>query len=263
MSNVSSLLFIIGTTNDGQTVYGDFNESGSFISSGHVGSGHASYDEGAFVTYLIQNYSPDELKLVMIDPKRVQLTPYEKIPHLMMPVAYTPDDAAGQMREIIKQVKVRRKLFEIHGANTLDEYNAKHTESDNPLHHKLPHIVLLCMEIADLMMVDTEYYETAFTIIAKDSSNVGIHLYLATQRPGPDVLTNGLLKVISGRIIFAVASENDSKHLLNKTGAELITGQGKLLYRADANADPILLQAPYVADDEVTIMVKELQSRYE
>lgn len=263
MNDGTKLQFLIGTTDDGETVCGGFQKTGNFISTGHVGSGHASYDEGAFVANLLQNYSPDELQFVMIDPKMVQLTPYEKTPHLMMPVAYTPNDAAGQIREIIKHVKVRRQLFDSLGVKTLAEYNAKRAGSDNPLHRKLPYIVLLCTEIADLMMIDREYYEKAFIIIAEDSLKVGIHLYLATQRPSPDVLTPALLTSISGRIVFAVASKIDSIHLLNVSGAEHITGQGTLLYRADATTEPVLVQAPYVSDEAVEKIVKQTISRYE
>lgn len=263
MNTGKNLQFIIGTTDDGETVYGDFQTTGNFISSGHVGSGHASYDEGAFVTSMMQNHSPDELQFVMIDPKMVQLTPYEKTPHLMMPVAYTPHDAAVQIREIIKHVKVRHQLFESLGVKTLAEYNAQRAGNDNPLHRKLPHIVLLCSEIADLMMIDRDYYEKAFIIIAQDSLKVGIHLYIATQRPSLDVLTPALLTSISGRIVFAVVSEIDSIHLLNVSGAEHITGQGTLLYRADATAEPVLVQSPYVSDEAVEKIVKQAISRYE
>lgn len=259
MDDSSRLEFLVGTTDDNETIYGDFQKTGNFISAGHTGSGHASYDEAAFVTNLLQNYSPDELKFVMIDPKMVQLTPYENIPHLLMPIAYTPDDAATEIREAIKHVKVRRQLFESLGAKTLTEYNTKHTESDNPLHGKLPYIVFLCTEVADLMMIDGKFYEKAFVEIARDASKVGIHLYLATQRPSTDVLTDAMLENIPGRIVFAAASAADSERLLGEIGAETINERGHLVFVDSVTGLKKNIKAPYVSDDEVLKIVESMQ----
>ena len=100
-------MFIVGTADNGETVYGDFQTTGHFISSGHVGSGHASYDEGAFVTFLIQNYTPDDLQFIMIDPKMVQLTPYEGIPHLLQPVIFNPEDARDAVVDLLGEMDRR------------------------------------------------------------------------------------------------------------------------------------------------------------
>ena len=155
MNDSTSLQLLVGTTDDGKTVYGDFKKSGHFISSGHVGSGHASYDEAAFVTNLLQNYSPDELQFVMIDPKQVQLTPYEGISYLWRPLSLTPEDAKSAVTDLIEEIDRRFELFTEAGINKIAEYNAK-TED------KLPFIILLCTEIADLMMVDNKFYRDAF-----------------------------------------------------------------------------------------------------
>lgn len=254
MSNNTKLQFLVGTSDDGETVYGDFQKTGHFISSGHVGSGHASYDEGAFVTYLLRNYSPDELKFVMIDPKMVQLTPYEGIPHLLRPVIYTPEDARSAVDELLKEMDRRFELFANTGVNTISEFNA---QSDD----KLPFIILLATEIADLMMVDNEYYAHAFSLFAMKARAVGIHLYLATQRPSAEVLTDVMLGSIFGRLVFAVASDVDSERLLYGSEAQNITEQGRLIF-ADFVADERKsVKAPYVSDDEVMKIVEQVKGR--
>lgn len=263
MKNIADLQFLVGTTDENEKVYGDFQKTGSFISSGQVGSGHASFDEGAFVTNFLQNYTPDELQFVMIDPKQVQLIPYENIPHLLLPVVYTPDSAASAIREIMKLVKVRHQLFDSLGVNTLAEYNASLTDSDNPLHRLLPRIVCLCTEIADLMMIDREYYENAFVSIAQSASKVGIHLYLATQRPSADVMSDELLEVIEGRLVFATSSEIDSKRLLGEAGAETITEQGRLIFVDGASGTKKGVKASYISDEEVMRIVEQTKEIYQ
>lgn len=253
MSNNTKLQFLVGTSDDGQDVYGDFQQTGHFISCGHVGSGHASYDEGAFVTYLLQNYSPEELKFVMIDPKMVQLTMYEGIPHLLRPVVNTPEDAKSAVGELLEEMDRRFNLFADAGVNTISEYNAKSDE-------KLPFIILLGTEIADLMMIDGEYYAHAFSLFAMKARAIGIHLYLATQRPSAEVLTDVMLGSIFGRIVFAVASDVDSERLLYGSEAHNITEQGRLIF-ADFVADERKsVKAAYVPDDEIMKIVEKLKN---
>jgi DNA segregation ATPase FtsK/SpoIIIE, S-DNA-T family len=248
MSNRTKLQFLIGTSDDGQELYGDFQKTGHFISSGHVGSGHASYDEGAFVTYLLQNYSPEELKFIMIDPKWVQLTPYEDIPYLLTPVAYNPDDAKAAVILLLNEVDHRFELLAQSNAKDIEAYNEQTPE-------KLPYIILLATEIADLMMVDRSFYESAFITLAMKAKAVGIHMYIATQRPSADVLTDQLLANVFGRIIFAVASELDSQRLLNSPDAATITKQGQLIFSDLTTGQSEVLQAPYITDDEIVAKV--------
>jgi S-DNA-T family DNA segregation ATPase FtsK/SpoIIIE len=155
MKDGSILQFLVGTTDSGESIYGDFQKTGHFISSGHVGSGHASYDEAAFVTNLLQNYSPDELQFVMIDPKIVQLTPYEGIPYLWRPLVLNPDDAFSAVKDLLDEMERRFDLLMDAGVNTIAEYNAKADE-------KMPFIILLATEIADLMMVNGEFFVLLF-----------------------------------------------------------------------------------------------------
>jgi len=252
MNNGTKLQFLVGTTDDSKTVYGDFQRTGHFISSGHVGSGHASYDEGAFVTNLLQNYSPDQLQFVMIDPKMVQLTPYESVPHLLQPVIFNPEDARVAVSGLLDEMDVRFKLLTESGVTTITEYNAKSED-------KLPFIILLCTEIADLMMVDGEFYGHAFSQFAMKARAVGIHMYLATQRPSSDVLTDVMLGGTFGRIVFAVASAADSERLLGESGAENISEQGRLIFVNYVDNEKKSVKAPYVSDEEVMEIVEQIK----
>ena len=254
MNDGTTLQFLVGTTDDGMAVYGDFQKTGHFISSGHVGSGHASYDEAAFVTNLLQNYSPKELQFVMIDPKQVQLTPYEGISYLWRPLSLTPEDAKSAITDLIEEIDRRFELFTEAGINRIAEYNAK-TED------KLPFIILLCTEIADLMMVDNKFYLDVFNKICMFGQAVGIHMYIATQRPSEDVLPGELMGGVSGRLVFAVASTSDSEWLLGDSGAEKITRQGRLIFAESVVAPKQNVMAAYVSDEEVMKIVESVNRR--
>ncbi len=253
INTASPLVFPVGTNADGALTLADFRATGHFISSGHVGSGHASYDEGAFVLSLLYRYTPDDLKLVLIDPKMVQLTPYEGIPHLLAPIVQDPESAERAVSQILEEMDRRFELFANAGVNNIDQYNQ--TQG------KLPYIVIVATEIADLMMVNGSFYEKAFITLSQKAKAVGIHMYLATQRPSKDVVTDILLANIFGRIVFAVASEIDSVRLLNSTGAEKLSSQGALLYSDLTTKDVVQLQAPYVSDEEVMKIVEHLKEK--
>lgn len=249
MNDGAKLQFLVGTTDDGKTIYGDFQKTGHFISAGHVGSGHSSYDESAFVTNLLQNYSPDELQFVMIDPKMVQLTPYEGISYLWRPLVLTPDAAKTAVSDLLEEVDRRCDLFANSGVDSITAYNAQASE-------KLPFIILLGTEIADLMMVDGEFYSRAFSMMAMKAGATGIHMYLATQRPSADVLPDVLLGGTFGRLVFAVASAVDSERLLGKADAEQFTEQGRLIFVDGVSNAKVSVKAPYVSDEEVVKIVE-------
>lgn len=252
MNNSATLQFLVGNTDNGETVYGDFQKTGHFISSGHVGSGHASFDEAAFVTNLLQNYSSKELQFVMIDPKQVQLTPYEGISYLWRPLVLTPEDAKSAITDLLEEIDRRFELFNDAGVNKIGEYNA---QTDD----KLPFIILLCTEIADLMMVDGKFYGSAFDRIWMLAQAVGIHMYIATQRPSVDVLPDALLGGVLGRLIFAVASPTDSERLLGEFGAEKITEPGRLIFSESHSSTKMSVKANYVSDDEVMKVVESIK----
>ena len=255
MSSSTGLRFYVGTTESGEAVYGDFQTAGHFISAGSTGSGHASFDEAAFMTYMLQNYTPDELQFVMIDPKQVQLVPYENIPHLWRPLAMTPDSVRDAVIDLHKEMIQRFQLFANLGVRSIAEYNAQSEES-------LPSIILLATEIADLMMIDGEFYNKAFGRLAAKGRAVGIHLYLATQRPSPDVISDTILGEVRGRLVFAVANEADSVRLLGESGAEKITKQGRLFFADNRSGIRENVKAPLVTDEEVVKIVNNIETKY-
>lgn len=251
MQNTSEIRFLIGLNDEGENVYGDFRTSGNFISTGCTGSGHASFDEGAFVANLIQSYSPEELQFVMIDPKQVQLIPYEDIPHLWRPIAYHPDDARSVVQALIDETNRRYELLSSVGAVTPSEY-CKKTGDD------LPFIVLLATEIADLMMVDRGFYEKSFVWLTQRARGVGIHLYIATQRPSEDVLTDMILTRIQGRLVFGVANDIDSERLLGTADAASIRHAGRLIFIDQEDSPMQYVTANYVTDENVMNIVAKI-----
>ena len=255
MNDSTSLQFLIGTTDDGKKVYGDFKKSGHFISSGHVGSGHASYDEAAFVTYLLQNYTPDELQFVMIDPKQVQLIPYEGIPHLWRPLAMTPDSTKDAITTLHAEMVRRFQLWANQGVRFIADYNAKSGEN-------LPSIILLVTEVADLMMIDEDFYGKKFKQLSERGRAVGIHLYLATQRPSQDVLSGTLLNEVRGRLVFSVSDEEDSIRLLGEPGAEKITEPGRSIFVDRRSGIKENVKSPLVTDEEVMKIVNDIEMKY-
>jgi len=247
--NSHTLQFLIGKDISGTEVMGDFSVTGSFISAGHTGSGHASYDEAAFVIDIMRRYSPEEVKFVMIDPKQVQLIPYEESPYLWSPIIYTPEAGEAVVSRLLSEITERQKLFSDAGVANIAEYNETASEM-------LPRIILLGTEIADLMMVDGTFYQEAFLTIARQTKTTGVHLYLGTQRPSPDVLSDELLAAIHGRLIFAVANEIDSQRLLGRPDAHNFVEAGVLICADTAAGNYTTLKSNYVSDEEVVRVVE-------
>lgn len=253
MSKHAKLQFLVGHDDSGNEVFGDFRRTGGFISTGHVGSRHDSYDEAAFVTDLMQRYMTYELQFVMIDPKRVQLIPYEDTPYLWRPLALMPDDAKSVASDLMDEMQRRFDLLEQAGAATIDEYN---TNTDD----KLPYIVLLATEIADLMMVDAKFYESAFVRLAMSSQVVGIHPYIATQRPSASVLTDSMLVNIYGRLVFATMNAGDCMRLLGGNFDAVNIEESRRLIFRDGTAEhrDIFVSTPHVTDEKVMKLVNEM-----
>lgn len=240
----NTLQFLVGKDISGNDAVGDFVATGNFISAGHTGSGHASYDEAAFVTDIMHRYSPDEVKFVMIDPKQVQLTPYEGSPYLLMPVIYTPEAGEAAITKLLEEASRRQALFAEADTVNITEYNETAAET-------LPRIILLGTEIADLMMVNGPLYQNAFLTLAQQAQVTGIHLYIATQRPSADVLPDELLEAIDGRLVFAVANEVDSMRLLGRPDAHNFVEAGVLIYGNRSTGMYTTIKANYVSDEEV------------
>src|SRR5271169_3098660 len=209
--------------------------------------------------------TPDELKFVMIDPKRLELGLYEGIPHLLAPVVTDPKVASNVLRNTTREMESRLKLLAERGVRNIDQYNRTFQKGqslslfddiENSEHKPLPYIVIVIDELADLMMVDTNNVEESITRLAQMARAVGIHLILATQRPSVDVIT-GLIKAnFPARISFRVASKVDSRTILDSNGSESLLGKGDMLYLPAGSARLHRIHGPLVTEDEISKVVE-------
>jgi S-DNA-T family DNA segregation ATPase FtsK/SpoIIIE len=199
--------------------------------------------------------APTEVKLILVDPKRVELTHYNDIPHLLTPVIVEPDKVISALRWIMGEMDRRYKQFAQAGARNIDGYN------EMSGFQALPYIVLVIDELADIMLFSPVEVEDAITRIAQMSRATGIHMVLATQRPSVDVIT-GLIKAnIPCRIAFAVASQVDSRVILDSQGAEKLLGRGDMLFLPPEQAKPIRIQGAFVSDKEISALVSFLKNQ--
>jgi S-DNA-T family DNA segregation ATPase FtsK/SpoIIIE len=220
--------------------------------AGATGSGK-SVCINSIVACLLTQFTPDELQLIMIDPKMVELAAFNGVPHLRMPVVVEMDKVVGTLKWATQEMERRYKLFALHSARNIEGYNrAARGRGEHPLHS----IVLIIDELADLMMTAPEEAERTICRLAQLARATGIHLIVATQRPSVDVLT-GLIKAnFPTRIAFAVTSQVDSRVILDMVGAERLLGRGDMLYLPPDSSKPIRLQGTYVSDDEIEALVE-------
>lgn len=223
--------------------------------AGATGSGKSVCLNTMIVSWLYQN-GPDDLKLILIDPKRVELTSYSGIPHLLVPPIVSVDDTVNALKWTVREMERRLDLLSKVGARDIDGYNEKSQE-------RMPRVVVVIDELADLMSASSREVETAIVRIAQMARAVGIHLVLATQRPSVDVIT-GLIKAnIPGRIAFAVASQTDSRTILDQSGAEKLLGRGDMLFTSSDVAKPKRLQGAFISINEIEEVVGYLRRRGE
>ncbi len=250
----SKLEVSLGLDVSGKPVVADIARMPHILIAGQTGSGK-SVCINAFLTTLLFRASPNEVKLIMVDPKRVELTHYNDIPHLLSPVIVEPEKVISALRWILSEMDRRYKQFSEAGARNIDGYN------EMSGFQALPYIVLFIDELADIMLFSPVEVEDAITRIAQMSRATGIHMVLATQRPSVDVIT-GLIKAnIPSRIAFAVASQIDSRVILDTQGAEKLLGKGDMLYLPPEQAKPIRIQGAFVNDKEVTALVEFLKNQ--
>ena len=250
----SKLEVSLGLDVSGKPVVADIARMPHILIAGQTGSGK-SVCINAFLTTLLFRASPNEVKLIMVDPKRVELTHYNDIPHLLSPVIVEPEKVISALRWILSEMDRRYKQFSEAGARNIDGYN------EMSGFQALPYIVLFIDELADIMLFSPVEVEDAITRIAQMSRATGIHMVLATQRPSVDVIT-GLIKAnIPSRIAFAVASQVDSRVILDTQGAEKLLGKGDMLYLPPEQAKPIRIQGAFVNDKEVTALVEFLKNQ--
>ncbi|MBM5789601.1 DNA translocase FtsK [Candidatus Parcubacteria bacterium] len=223
--------------------------------AGATGSGKSVCLNTIILSLVYQN-GPDDLKLVLVDPKRVELTAYAGIPHLLVPPIVNVDDTVNALKWTVREMERRLDLLSKFGARNIDDYNARVEE-------RMPKIVIVIDELADLMSSSGREVEGAIVRIAQMARAVGIHLVLATQRPSVDVIT-GLIKAnIPGRVAFAVASQTDSRTILDQSGAEKLLGRGDMLFTSAELAKPKRLQGAFVSSGELERVVSYLKQKGE
>jgi S-DNA-T family DNA segregation ATPase FtsK/SpoIIIE len=250
--NTSSLTIALGQDVSGLPVVADLDRMPHLLIAGATGSGK-SVCINSIVTCLLLHNTPGDLRLLMIDPKMVELVGFNGIPHLLSPVVVETARVVGTLRWLLREMDRRYKLFSAAQARNLQHYNEYlRSQGSAPL----PFIVLVVDELADLMMAAPDEVESAVCRLAQLSRATGIHLVLATQRPSVDVVT-GLIKAnFPARISFAVTSQTDSRVILDQGGAENLLGRGDMLYMASDSSTPVRLQGCFVSDREIERLVR-------
>ena len=236
----------------------DLTKMPHLLVAGSTGSGKSVCINGIIASILMR-YKPNEVKLVLVDPKKVELTNYNGIPHLLCPVVSDPKKASLTLQRVVTEMDNRFQTFSdkevknITGYNEMiDKYNKKHPESPQS---KMPYIVVIIDELADLMLVASKEVEDSITRITQLARAAGIHLIVATQRPSTDVITGLIKNNIPSRIAFAVASQIDSRTILDQRGAERLLGKGDMLYFPMGESAPTRIQGCFVNDDEIKRLI--------
>ena len=255
--NNSKLSIALGKDVAGNVAIGNIAKMPHVLIAGSTGSGK-SVCINTIITSIIYNAKPSEVKLVMVDPKVVELSVYNGIPHLLIPVVTDPKKAAGALAWAVQEMDNRYNLFAEKGVRDLKGYN--HAVEKEGEIGKLPQIVIIVDELADLMMVAAKDVEEAICRLAQKARAAGMHLVIATQRPSVDVIT-GLIKAnVPSRIAFAVSSQVDSRTILDQVGAEKLLGKGDMLFFPAGEAKPVRVQGAFVSDEEVESIVEFIKS---
>jgi len=258
----SKLTLALGKDINGRIVTADLNGMPHLLIAGSTGAGK-SVAINAMIMSILYKATPDQVRLILVDPKRLELGNYEGVPHLYTPIITEPKLAANALRNAVREMERRLKLLAEKGVRNIDQYNKLFDESDTPslfgdgaAERPLPYIVIIIDELADLMMLDSSNVEESITRLAQMARAVGIHLVLATQRPSVDVIT-GLIKAnFPARMSFRVATKVDSRTILDANGAEALLGRGDMLYLPSGSARVHRLHAPYVTEKEIAAVVE-------
>lgn len=252
----STIGFALGKDISGNSVLADLAKMPHLLIAGATGSGK-SVCVNTIIISMLFNATPDEVQMIMIDPKVVELHAYNDIPHLKIPVVTDPKKAAGALNWAVNEMISRYKMFAERGVKDLERFNASARKSGD---ETLPKLVIIIDELADLMMVSAKDVEDAVCRIAQLGRASGIHLIIATQRPSVDVIT-GLIKAnVPSRIAFAVSSAVDSRTILDMGGAEKLLGRGDMLYYPTGSSKPLRVQGCYITDTEVEAVTDHLKS---
>ncbi len=252
--------FAVGKDIGGNCIVGNIAKLPHMLIAGTTGSGK-SVCMNSIIISLLYKASPDDVKLIMVDPKMVELGIYNGIPHLLIPVVTDPKKAAGSLQWAVTEMMRRYKIMSDAGVRDLESYNSIVISEGEP-ENKLPQVVVIIDELADLMLVAAKEVEESICRIAQMGRAAGIHLIIATQRPSADVIT-GLMKAnIPSRIAFAVASAMESRIILDTQGAEKLVGKGDMLYAPIGNGKPKRVQGCFVSDPEVEAVANYVKTNF-
>jgi DNA segregation ATPase FtsK/SpoIIIE, S-DNA-T family len=262
MGSKSRLTLALGKDINGRLSTADLAGMPHLLIAGSTGAGK-SVAINAMIMSILYKATPDQVRLILVDPKRLELGNYEGVPHLYTPIITEPKLAANALRNAVREMERRLKVLAEKGVRNIDQYNKLFDENgtpslfgDNDEEKPLPYIVIIIDELADLMMLDSNNVEESITRLAQMARAVGIHLVLATQRPSVDVIT-GLIKAnFPARVSFRVATKVDSRTILDANGAEALLGKGDMLYLPSGSARVHRLHAPFVTEKEIAAVVE-------
>ena len=252
VNHPSTVAFAVGKDIGGSAIVGNIARLPHVLIAGTTGSGKSVCTNSLIVSLLYKS-TPDEVRFIMVDPKMVELAPYNGIPHLLIPVVTDPKKAAGALQWAVYEMMKRYKMFSERGVKDLAGFNAL-CETDSEL-KKLPTVVVVIDELADLMLVAAKEVEESICRVAQMGRAAGMHLVIATQRPSSDVITGLMKPNIPSRIAFAVASSLESRIILDTTGAEKLVGKGDMLYFPLGNQKPTRVQGCFITPEEIERVV--------
>lgn len=262
----SDLLTVpLGRGVSGQTICANLAKMPHLLIAGATGSGK-SVCINAIITSLLMKTKPNEVKLMMVDPKKVELGVYNDIPHLLTPVVTNPRKAAQALNKVVSEMERRYELFAATGTRNIKGYNQaalSYEKESGEAQEVLPYIVVVVDELADLMMVASNEVETAITRLAQMARAAGIHMILATQRPSVDVITGIIKANVPSRIAFSVSSGIDSRTIIDTVGAEKLLGKGDMLFMPMGESKPSRIQGAYISDEEVERVVDFVKAQEE
>lgn len=267
----NKLLVPLGKDVSGKCIYAELNKMPHLLIAGATGSGK-SVCINTIICSILMRARPDEVKLILVDPKKVELSSYNGIPHLLAPVVTDPKKAANVLREVVSEMERRYDLFANSNVRNIEGYNTYANTKNSILEEEerievLPYHVVILDEVADLMMVASKDVEDCIMRIAQMARAAGIHLIVATQRPSTDVITGVIKANIPSRIAFAVSSSIDSRTILDATGAEKLLGKGDMLFSPMGASAPTRVQGAFVSDEEVNAITyhtsKQQEAQYE
>ena len=253
IAQTAPLTFVLGRDVSGEPMFTDLAKMPHMLIAGATGSGKSAMIN-SFLTSLLYRNSPSDLKLILVDPKRVELGLYNDIPHLLTPVINDPEKAISALKWAVAEMESRYKLLAAASNRNIIEYNKAH--GDEPL----PYIVVVIDEMADLMIVAAKDVETLIVRLAQMARAIGIHLVLATQRPSVDVITGVIKANVPARLAFSVASQIDSRTILDQMGAEKLLGKGDMLFSSPEFMKPRRIQGAFLEETEVKAVTDYLKS---